>query len=267
MLCIIGGGKVGWALAKGFLDRPDHDALTIVERNATRQNELKSMIAASSYLHVTISDEAVPCYGAVVAVKPKDVDIAVSDAVKAGAKRILSVAAGISLARLHEWAGPGVPVIRSMPNIGAMVGQSATAIAAGPATHEDDMSWAEGVLKTVGSVVRVGESSMDAITGLSGSGPAYFLLMTEALIDGGVHAGLTPDISRELTVATIRGVAELLASDPDADPAKLRASVTTPAGTTAAGLRVLERAGVRATLMDAVEAAAKRSHELNEPGK
>lgn len=262
MLSIIGCGKMGRALAEGILTEQARDDLTIVERSSENRDELNEWIKENRYQRVTVTDVAVPCEGSIIAVKLKDVELAVGDAVNAGAKRILSVAAGVSLAKLHEWAGGRTPVIRAMPNIGAMVHKSATAIASGTMAHPGDVNWAEEVLKTCGSVVRVSEEQMDAVTGLSGSGPAYIFLVAEALIDAGVHAGLRYEEAKMLAISTIEGASALL-KEREESPGELRSMVTTPAGTTASGLRVLEHNNIRAAFSDAVLAAATRSKEMS----
>jgi pyrroline-5-carboxylate reductase len=198
--------------------------------------------------------------GAVLAVKPGDVPAAASALAAAGVQRVVSIAAGVRLAALEAALGR-VPVVRAMPNTPALVGSGVTAIAPGSRAGEEDLAWAEEVLGAVGRVVRVGEPLLDAVTGLSGSGPAYVFLVAEALIDAGVLVGLPRDLSTTLAVQTLLGAARLLAETGDT-PEALRAAVTSPGGTTAAGLRALEAAGVRAAFLDAVTAATERSKEL-----
>lgn len=257
MICIIGGGKMGAALVGGLTDH-GHE-VTIVETNATRREELQAEGR-------TVADKPVPCEGAIIAVKPRNVDVATSDAVAGGAKRILSIAAGVPLSRLHVAAGAHLPILRAMPNIGAVVERAAIALAADSAIHEEDVAWAEGLLSTVGTVVRVTEDQMDAVTGLSGSGPAYVLLLAEAMIDGGVTAGLSREVATELTLATVEGVGELLAQAVES-PAELRAMVTTPAGTTAQGVRKLEGLGFRTAVIEAVLASAAHSAHIGHPAR
>jgi pyrroline-5-carboxylate reductase len=148
-----------------------------------------------------------------------------------------------------------------MPNTPALVGAGAAAIAPGSAAGEDDMAWAESVLSAVGIVERVDEGLLDAVTGLSGSGPAYVFLVVEALVDAGVLNGLSRPVSRALVVQTLLGSARLLA-DSGQDAEQLRAAVTSPGGTTAAGLRALEAGAVRSAFLEAVTTAAERSREL-----
>ena len=174
---------------------------------------------------------------------------------------LLSVAAGITTRSIEEAAGRPLPVVRAMPNTPALVGAGAAAICPGSSAGADDLEWAEEILSAVGLVVRVPEKALDAVTGLSGSGPAYVFLVAEAMAEAGVLAGLPRDVAESLAFQTLLGSARLLV-DGDDGPAALRAAVTSPGGTTAAGLRELERHGVRAAFLDAVLAAAERSREL-----
>jgi pyrroline-5-carboxylate reductase len=253
-LVIVGGGKMGEALLGGLVARGWAGVadLAVVEPVAARRDELSSRFPG-----LTVSAGPVAAAGAVVAVKPADVPAACRT-LEVG--RLLSIAAGVTLATL-EAAAPGIPVVRAMPNTPALVGAGAAAIAGGGQAGDDDLAWAEGILGAVGEVVRVPEKLLDAVTGLSGSGPAYVFLVAEALIDAGVLAGLPRDVSSALAIQTLLGSARLLAETGDT-PEVLRAAVTSPGGTTAAGLRELERNGVRSAILEAVQAAAERSREL-----
>jgi pyrroline-5-carboxylate reductase len=257
LLVIVGGGNMGAALLGGLLaaDGAEPAAFAVCEALPARRDEL-----ADRFPGVTVSAEVPPCTAAVIAVKPGDVPGAVVSAVAAGARRVLSIAAGVPVAALERAAGPDVAVVRAMPNTPALVGQGASAIAAGSAAGEADLAWAEAVLGAVGTVARVAESHLDAVTALTGSGPAYVFLVAEALIDAGVAAGLPRPLAAELTTQLLVGSAALLADR--GDPAALRAMVTSPAGTTAAGVHVLESRATRAAFIDAVLAAAARSREL-----
>jgi pyrroline-5-carboxylate reductase len=148
-----------------------------------------------------------------------------------------------------------------MPNTPVLIRQGVSAIAGGSQVTAADLDWAESILGAVGSVVRVSERSIDAVTGLSGSGPAYFYLVVEAMIEAGVHQGLSREVSRQLVVGTFQGSAALLVESGES-PEELRAQVTSPGGTTAAGLRMLESRAVRAAFLEAVAAAAERSRQL-----
>ena len=168
--------------------------------------------------------------------------------------RVLSVAAGVPSVRLEAALGGEPAVVRAMPNMPALVGAGVTAISGGSFATSHDLAWAEDVLSAVGTVVRLPERLLDAVTGLSGSGPAYFFLVAEALIEAGVQMGLTREVSRTLVVGTMHGSAALL-RETGRDPESLRAEVTSPAGTTAAGIRTLESRAVRSAFMEAVAAA------------
>ena len=248
----MGAALLGGLLSSGWA-QPDE--LAVVEVLAPRRDVL-----AGEFPGVTVAGSTPACEGAVIAVKPHDVPGATFAAVAAGARRVLSIAAGVTLAVLERAAGDGVAVVRAMPNTPALVGKGAAAIAGGSAVAEADLAWAEGILGAVGTVVRVSESHLDAVTGLAGSGPAYLFMVAEALIDGGVLAGLSRPVAEGLVTQLLVGSAALLADR--GDPATLRAAVTSPGGTTAAGLRVLEENGLRSALIEAVMSATERSREL-----
>ncbi len=254
-LVLVGGGRMGEALLGGLLASGFGD-LAVVEKVAGRRDEL-----ADRFPDVTVTDEPVDAEGTVVAVKPDDAEAACRSLGRT--ERVLSIMAGVTLGRLESWLPEKLPVVRAMPNTPALIGAGAAAIAPGSSAGEDDLAWAESVLGAVGVVVRVKEPLLDAVTGLSGSGPAYVFLVAEALIEAGVLAGLPRDVSATLAVQTLVGSARLLAEDADGrGPEALRAAVTSPGGTTAAGLRVLEAAGVRSALLEAVAAATERSRQL-----
>lgn len=255
-LVVVGGGKMGEALVGGLLaSGRATDAITVVEPDPDRRSQL-----ANRFEGLVVVAEPVAAAAAVVAVKPQHVAEVCRALGGLGVPRILSIAAGVRLATMEAQVPGTVAVVRAMPNTPALVGLGAAAIAGGSAAGQDDLLWAEGVLAAVGTVVRVSEEQLDAVTGLSGSGPAYVFLVAEALIDAGVLVGLPRDVAVDLTVQTLRGAAGLLATGEA--PAALRASVTSPGGTTAAGLRALESAGMRAGFADAVVAATERSRQL-----
>ncbi|HEX2039902.1 MAG TPA: pyrroline-5-carboxylate reductase [Acidimicrobiales bacterium] len=257
-LQVLGGGRMGEALVRGLLDAgwaPPAD-VAVAEKVEPRRKQLADLLPG-----VTVVAEPVACEGVVVAVKPGDVEAACRAASAAGVARALSIAAGVPLAKLEAWLGEGVPVVRAMPNTPALVGAGAAAVAGGRAAGEDDLAWAEDVLRAVGTVVRVPEPLLDAVTGLSGSGPAYVFLLAEALTEAGVLAGLPRGTATALAHQTLLGAARLLVESGEG-PEALRANVTSPGGTTAAGLRVLEQRAVRSAFIEAVQAAAQRSREL-----
>jgi len=257
-LLIVGGGNMGAALLGGLLGSGWAAAteLAIVEVDEARRTEL-----AEKFPGVTVIDAVVAAHGAVIAVKPHDVPLVARELANHGVERIVSIAAGVTIETITDAAGSPVRVIRAMPNTPALVGAGAAALAAGGHADEDDLQWAETVLSSVGTTVRVPERLLDAVTGLSASGPAYVFLVAEALIEAGVLVGLPRATSHALVTQLFVGSAKLLAESGDT-PDALRASVTSPGGTTAAGLRALERAGVRAAFLDAVAAATDRAHEL-----
>ena len=251
-LQIIGGGRMGEALLVGLAAGR---SLRVVEASAARAEELRG-----AHPSVEVGAEPGPAAGTIIAVKPQHVTD-VCRALGATGGRVLSVAAGVTIATIEAALDSEVAVVRAMPNTPALVGEGAAAIAAGTHAGDDDLAWAESVLGAVGTVVRVTEGLLDAVTGLSGSGPAYVFVVLDALIEGGVAAGLPRDVAETLAGQTILGAAALYLSG-DQSPGELRAAVTSPGGTTAAGLRVLEQRAVRAALIDAVLAARDRSAEL-----
>lgn len=259
-LQIVGGGRMGEALLGGLLDArwAEPAELAVVERIADRRNELTALFPG-----VLVTDTIVEAEGAVVAVKPGDVADTCRSLAAAGATRVLSIAAGITTASLQEALGDGIAVVRAMPNTPAVVRTGAAAIAAGSSATDADLDWASSVLEAVGVVVRVPEDKLDAVTGLSGSGPAYVFVMAESMIEAGVLVGLPREVAEVLAVQTLLGSARLLESSDEA-AASLRAQVTSPGGTTAAGLRALESGGFRSAILDAVSAATERARELGQ---
>jgi len=258
ILQIVGGGKMGEALIGGILRGGDlaPGDVRVVEAVAERREALAELFPGAQ-----ISTEIGPAAGTIIAVKPAGAAAVAAAVAAAGGGRILSIAAGVTLAQLEDAAGPGVAVVRAMPNTPALIGEGASAVAGGTHASDADVDWAVGLLGAVGVVVRVDESQLDAVTALSGSGPAYVFLIGEALIDAGVSAGLSRDLATTLAAQTLVGSAQLMAQS-DLVPSELRAAVTSPGGTTAAGVRVLEQRAVRAALIDAVHAAFERSREM-----
>jgi pyrroline-5-carboxylate reductase len=255
-LQIVGGGRMGGALLTGLLvaDRPLR--MRVVEAVAARAEELRA-----AHPGIDVTDAVGPAAGTVLAVKPHQVAGVCAEVAATGAGRVLSIAAGVTIAAIESALGDGTPVVRAMPNTPALVGQGAAAIAAGTTAGDDDLAWAESILGAVGAVTRVPEHLLDAVTGLSGSGPAYVFVVLDALIEGGVAAGLPRETAEALAGQTMLGAASLYVQG-DQSPGELRAAVTSPGGTTAAGLRVLEQRAVRAAFIDAVLAARDRSIEL-----
>ena len=262
-LQVIGGGKMGEALIAGLIRGgwASPDELQVVEKLAVRADQLRA-----AFPETPVVTEPAAAHGHLVAVKPGDVRAAcaaLATANESDRAPVLSIAAGVSISVIEAVLAPGTPVVRAMPNTPALVGAGAAAVAPGRAAGDDHLAWAEGILRSVGTVVRVDEPLLDAVTGLSSSGPAYVFLVVEALVEAGVLAGLSRPVSEALTHQMVLGAARLVVESGQT-PEALRAAVTSPGGTTAAGLRELERAGVRAAFLDAVMAATERSRALGQ---
>jgi pyrroline-5-carboxylate reductase len=260
-LALLGGGRMGEALVGGLIDAGwEPDTLAVAEVDADRRRALQERFRGIRIVPSAawaVADVEV----VVVAVKPHDVAGVLEQAAPSLGEHalVVCIAAGVTIATV-EAAAPGRPVVRAMPNTPAVVGQAATAIAPGQHANDAHLALAERVLGAVGKVVRVPEDHLDAVTGLSGSGPAYVFLLAEALIEAGVHAGIPQATADALVRQTLLGAATLLAEGDD--PEALRAAVTSPGGTTAAGIGELESRGLRAAIRHAVRVATERSREL-----
>jgi pyrroline-5-carboxylate reductase len=260
-IAILGGGKIGEALLSGLLRGQRGPADVIVsEKHAERAGYL-----AETY-GVQVTDVATAVRQAptlLVAVKPQDIDALLAEVAPVVESRhvVVSVAAGVTTRHIERALPEGVAVVRCMPNTPALVDQAMTAIAGGAHANAEHLAVAESLLAAVGRVVRVPESQLDAVTALSGSGPAYFFYLVEAMIDAGILLGLPRSLAAELIVQTAIGSATML-RDSGEHPVQLREAVTSPGGTTIAAIRELEVHGVRAALLAAIEAAARRSREL-----
>ncbi|MBW7997776.1 MAG: pyrroline-5-carboxylate reductase [Candidatus Glassbacteria bacterium] len=264
-LGFIGAGKMGASLIAGVIRAgvADRENILISEPDSARRDELcadKGIRAADSV------ELARNCPVIVLAVKPgvvADVLDEISAAVEPG-KTVISIAAGIKTGAMEEKLADGVAVVRAMPNIAATVGESATAIAAGKNAGREALDAARRVLGAAGSVVELPEKLIDAVTGLAGSGPAYVFTFVEALIAAGLKVGLPAEEARKLAVQTVKGAAVMLEQREAEHPAELRDAVTTPGGTTIAGLHELESGRFTDVVIRAVEAAARRSRELGD---
>lgn len=207
------------------------------------------------------------CAAVVLAVKPQVMEAVLGELgpVAKGGPLVLSIAAGIPIRLLGRHLGPEARIVRAMPNQPALIGQGVSGFYAGPKARPADKALARQILSSLGAVIEFGnESLLDAMTGLSGSGPAYVYLVIEALADGGVKMGLSREAALELAARTVAGAAEMVLATGE-HPAKLKDLVTSPGGTTIAGLAVLERARVRSALIEAVEQATRRAQELGRP--
>jgi pyrroline-5-carboxylate reductase len=259
-LAVLGAGKLGEALLSGMLraGRSTSD-LVVVVRRAERAKLLEERYGVRA---VPLA-EAAEAEVLLVTVKPQDIDALVDDlAAHVGdGTLVVSLAAGIPTAYYEKRLAPGTPVVRVMTNTPVLVDQAMSALSAGSHVEERHLSLAEDLLRSVGKVVRVPESQQDAVTALSGSGPAYFFYLVEAMTDAGILLGLPRAVAADLLVQTALGAAIML-RDSGEHPVKLREAVTSPAGTTINAIRELENHGVRAALLAAIEAARDRSREL-----
>ena len=253
----VGGGNMGAALVEGLIRAGEPSAnITIVETSAERR-----AVLAAKFPGVTLTESIGPCSAGVVAVKPAGAVAVCRDLSAAGARRVLSIAAGVSVETLQGAAGDGAAVVRAMPNTPALVGEGASGICGSSRCSSDDVSWAREVLGAVGVVVEVPETMIDAVTAISGSGPAYIFLVAEALIDAGVTQGLPREVADLLVRQLLVGSARLLQQSGE-NPHDLRAKVTSPNGVTAAAIDALERAGLRSAISQTVDAAVRRSREM-----
>ena len=278
-IAIIGGGNMGEALLAGLLraGRQVKD-LVVSEKSAERATYLSQTYSVQV---AAVADAVENAAFVILAVKPADIEPVIVEIANVAGKAesdaveqvLVSVIAGVTTGFYESHLPAGYPVIRVMPNAPALVGAGITALAKGRFATPDQLAEAAALFECVGAVLTVSEARLDAVTAVSGSGPAYFFLFVEALVDAGVASGLSRAVATELAVQTMAGsVAMLLertdadraaaAGRPDTTAAELRALVTSPGGTTAAGLRELERGGVRAAVAAAVEAAKTRSEQL-----
>jgi pyrroline-5-carboxylate reductase len=262
---LIGGGVMGESLLSRLIVRGIYQASEVIvsEPQAVRQDFLQQQYAvAVTTDNRLVFDQAREVV--LLAVKPQAFSAIAQELAdiipSVHPPLVISILAGVTLSQL-EAAFPQFPVIRAMPNTPATVGAGMTAICLGAYTNSNHQQIAQQVFAAVGEVVEISESLMDAVTGLSGSGPAYVALMVEALADGGVAAGLPRAIAKQLALQTVLGTAQLLAES-KLHPAELKDRVTSPGGTTIAGISQLEKAGFRSALIEAVKAAANRSQEL-----
>lgn len=263
-LAVIGCGNMGEAIVRGLLETgaASEDDIIATNPRAERVQEIQARlgIRAGTDNHAAIQEADVILLG----VKPQVIKEAlqeIRDDVRTD-QLVISIAAGIST-RFIEYYTDDAPVVRSMPNLAVTVGLGATAISAGTHATQEHLDEARAIFEAVGTVEEVPERLLDAVTGLSGTGPLYVFTMIEALSDAGVKAGLARDVATRLAVQTVRGSAAL-AHESDRHPATLRDRVASPGGTAITALHVLRRHGFESILMDAVEAATKRSGELGE---
>lgn len=265
-IAVVGGGRIGEALISGLREAgTEASNIVVIEAVEARAREL-----AKKYSILATSLD-IGCEGAdviVVAVKPQDVPAvvgrigdAISDSVHESI--VVSLAAGVPTQVVENKLSAGSPVVRVMPNTAMLVGQGVSAICKGRFARDEHLKQVATIMESVGAVVVVTETQMDAVTAVSGSGPAYFFLLTEAMVDAGVEQGLPRDVALTLATGTALGAGAMLTSGGEG-PGELRYNVSSPGGTTAAAIRRLEAGGLRAAVANAVEAASSRSRELAE---
>ena len=266
-IAVLGAGKAGEALIAGLVSSGWCEPTEIVA--TARHDERIAELAERHGVETTLSnvDAAADAEVVVIAVKPQDIGALLADvgSTLKEEQTVISIAAAIPTSLIEGHLGAGVPVVRAMPNTPATVHEGMAGISAGAHAREEHLVVAEEVLGSVGRSVRVDEDYMDAITAVSGSGPAYFALLAESMIEAGILLGLSREIATDLVVQTMLGTAKLL-RDERMHPVELREMVTSPGGTTIAAIRELEQAGVRAAFLNAIQAAMRRSKELAEGG-
>lgn len=263
-ITFLGAGNMANALIRGLLRSGEAPAnITATVRRGERKAELEAAHG------ITVSMDSVAAAKAadvvVLAVKPQAMDklLAQIAPVIDEKKLVISVAAGVPIAALERRLGLGTRIVRAMPNTPALVGLGATAISGGEHATPLDLELGKKLFDAVGTTVVLDEAQLDAVTGLSGSGPAYIFLIIEALSDAGVKVGLSRHVALKLAAQTVYGSAKLLLETGE-HPGTLKDQVTSPGGTAIAGLHTLEAGGLRTTLMDAVESAARRARQLGD---
>ncbi len=260
-LAVIGGGQMGRALIGGMLDSQVLAAtdIALVEPSTESRRWWSEHYSGIKITELAVAVGQAPLV--LLAVKPNVIaEVAKQPTGFWDGKLIVSIAAGVSLGKLSDWIGHQ-RVVRVMPNTPSLVRAGASAFCCGEDVTESDKSWIQSMLDSIGLAIEIEEHQMDAVTGLSGSGPAYVCLMIEALADGGVQAGLPRATAMQLAVQTVLGTAKMIAQT-KRHPGELKDAVASPGGTTIAAIAVLEQNGVRGALAQAVVAAATRSREL-----
>ncbi len=261
-LAVVGGGNMGEAIVKGLLDAGSLDAecVVVAEPNARRRETLAS---AHGVACVADARDAVPGADVViVAVKPQVIDAVVRGlADSLDGALVVSIAAGVSIARLESLLPAGTAVVRVMPNTPAMVGEGMTVVSGGTEAGEEQVDLVRAFFAQLGDAIVIDERFQDAATAISGSGPAYVALFVDALARAGVRHGLARDVAQHLAVQTLAGTAELIRATGQ-HPEQLIDTVSSPGGTTIAALEVLEARGFRAAVAEAVSAAVARAKEL-----
>ncbi|HJQ45423.1 MAG TPA: pyrroline-5-carboxylate reductase [Amycolatopsis sp.] len=260
-IAVLGAGKIGEALLSGLLHGGRNaDELLFTERHPERAAELTARYGIAG---VEVAEAAKRADVLVVAVKPQDIDPVLEELAPLVGREslIVSLCAGLPTSLYERRLPAGVPVVRVMPNTPMVVNEAMSAVSAGTHATPAHVALVTELLSSVGQVIEVPEKQQDAVTALSGSGPAYFFFLVEAMIDAGILLGLPRAVAEKLIIQSAVGAAKMLA-ETDEHPVILREAVTSPAGTTINAIRELEKHGVRAALLAAIEAARDRSVEL-----
>lgn len=261
-IAFIGGGNMAEAIMRGLLREDAGVGICVAEINPKRRDQL-----AEQFPHVRVVADAAEAAGwgevVILAIKPQQAESALDliERVVTSDVLVISIMAGIPTAKIEANLVPGCRVVRAMPNTPGLIGAGATAVCAGRKATADDLDLARQIFALVGVAVSVDEKLMDAVTGLSGSGPAYVFTFIEAMADAGVKNGLPRDVAVQLAAQTVLGAARMVVETGE-HPTLLKEKVTSPGGTTSAGSYALETGGFRGVVMNAVEAASKRSREL-----
>ena len=261
VIAVVGAGKIGEALLAGLLQGGrSPEELLFTERHPERAAELTERYGVAG---VEVVEAAKQADVLVVAVKPQDIEPVLAELAPlvGPTSLVVSLCAGLPTSLYERRLPDRVPVVRVMPNTPMVVGEAMSAVSPGKYATAGHVALVTEMLATVGQVVEVPESQQDAVTALSGSGPAYFFFLVEAMIDAGILLGLPRAVAEKLIIQSAVGAAKMLAES-DEHPVILREAVTSPAGTTINAIRELEKHGVRAALLDAIEAARDRSVEL-----
>jgi pyrroline-5-carboxylate reductase len=267
-VAFLGGGNMGEALIAGLIRSGGRaaDEIIVTARRDERVRELAGKYGVAATLD---NAEAARFAGVLVLMtKPQDIDVLLAQVREHVTPQhlVVSFAAGIRTSFVEKRLPDDVPVVRVMSNVPVMVDEAMTVIAAGRLAEERHLAVAEELLGYVGKVLRLDEKHLDAVTATSGSGPAYFFLLAEAMIEACILLGLSRDVATDLIIQTMLGSAKML-RDTGKHPVELREMVTSPGGTTIAAIRHLEEAGVRAAFLNAIDAAKKRSEELAQGGE
>lgn len=260
---LIGCGAMGSAMARGFTKQGgiEPNLVRVFDINAERAKELSLRLGVAAVEN--LADMVPYCRHILVAVKPQDIEglLGLLKKLVTPDQLVTSIAAGVTTRMLQDGLSPGCKVVRLMPNTPCLVGEGAIAMSTGIEVTEDEQEEVIQLLRLLGLTIQVPEKLMDAVTGLSGTGPAYVFLFVETLIDAGVTVGLNRDVASKLVVQTVIGAARMLQEN-NIHPAELRNNVTSPAGTTCAALQVLEETGFRSSMIKAVIEASRRAGEL-----